>query len=120
VHPGAGGASSVRATSAGQYYIHYLANSFAYLDLVWHDTPMDSLGTCDAMARLIADTDMRVRFKRVEMFLEYLDEQEAAELKEAGLPQRAGSFYGPFMPKIRQSGCWSSRCSRPPTPSMPS
>jgi hypothetical protein len=52
--------------------------------------------------RLIAETDMRRRFKRVEMFLDYLEEQEASELKEGGLPTGSGSFYGPFIPKIRQ------------------
>jgi hypothetical protein len=35
------GASHIRITSAGWYYVRYLVPSFAYLDLVLQDTPLD-------------------------------------------------------------------------------
>ena len=38
------GASDVRVTSAGWYYVRYLIQSFAYLDLVLQDTPVDDNG----------------------------------------------------------------------------
>ncbi len=36
------GASHVRVTSAGWYYVFFLAKKFAYLDLVLQDTPLSS------------------------------------------------------------------------------
>jgi hypothetical protein len=96
------GATSIRVTTAGQYYLRFLVQSFAYLDLVWHDTPLDSSGLADSLARIIAETDMRTRFLRVEMFLDYLNEEEQEELRDRALPQTGHFFYGPFMPGIRR------------------
>jgi hypothetical protein len=96
------GASAIRITSAGQYYQHYLTNSLAYLDLVWHDTPTSSVAVCDALARLMPETEMRNRFERVEMFLAYLTQQEDEELSERSLSREGDFFYGPFMPRIRK------------------
>jgi hypothetical protein len=96
------GASSIRVTSAGQYYLHFLANAFAYLDLVWHDTPVTSIGMCESLARLMPETNMRSRFDRVEMFLDYLIKEEQDELNDRSLSTDGDLFYGPFMPKIRR------------------
>lgn len=95
------GADSVRITSAGQYYVHYLANAFAYLDLVWHDTPLATLGICETLARAMPEVDMTKRFARVDVFLDYLDGQEQGELRGRNLPQSGSAFYGPFLPRIR-------------------
>ncbi len=95
------GATSIRITSAGQYYLHFLVQSFAYLDLVFHDTPISSSGLVDRLARLMPETEMGARFARVEMFLEYLQEEEPRELGGLGLPQEESYFYGPFMGRIR-------------------
>ena len=95
------GADSIRITSAGQYYLHYLAKSFAYLDLVWHDAPLATAGMCDALARAMPETEMLRRFARVELFLDYLNEQEQGELRERNLLQSESAFYGPFVPQIR-------------------
>ena len=95
-------ASAIRITSAGQYYWHYLVKSFAYLDLVWQDTPLDSAGLADILARGIAETEMGARFERVERFLAYLQEQEKLELSERALPQDGDFFYGPLIPDIRK------------------
>lgn len=96
------GADSIRVTSAGQYYLHYLVKSFAYLDLVWQDTPVATAGLCERLARMMPDTEMGTRFARVEMFLEYLNEQEQAELTERSLPQSVDVFHGPFLARIRE------------------
>jgi hypothetical protein len=93
------GASSVRITSAGKYYMDYLVRSFAYLDLVWNDTPLSSRALSDELARLIHSTDMTERFWRVEKFLDYLTQAEESELTERALLGFEG-FYGPFMPGI--------------------
>ncbi len=95
-----GGASSIRITSAGMYYLQYLLNSFAYLDLVWHDTALSERSICDNLRRRIGNTEMEKRFERVGMFLDYLEEAEADELKEKAL--NASGFWGPFMPACRK------------------
>jgi hypothetical protein len=96
------GATSLRITSAGQYYLHFLVKSFAYLDLIWNDTPIASSGLAERLARLMPETEMRTRFERVDLFLSYLHEEEQKELTDLSLPQSGGEFfYGPFMPEIQ-------------------
>ena len=91
------GASHVRVTSAGWYFIRYLAQSFAYLDLVLQDTPLNDV----AVLKLLKDSvyqvsnlgdneedkldRVRARFVRVGLFLDYLAKEEEAERKEFGL-----------------------------------
>jgi hypothetical protein len=96
------GASSARITASGTYYLGLFVRAFAYLDLMWHDTPFDDEGIATALSRLMHTTDMYKRFKRVEIFLDYLDTEEMTELGEHGLlhPRKKG-FYGPFVPDIR-------------------
>lgn len=94
------GAALCRVTSSGRYYLYFLVNAFAYLDLVWHDTPLSDRGVCDMLSRLVASADMIDRFKRVELFLDYLRREEEAELNGLGLSADGDAFWAPIMPRI--------------------
>jgi hypothetical protein len=96
------GATTVRITASGTYYLDFMANAFQYSDLVWHDTPFSTSGISDSLTRLIHESDMMKRFERVEKFLEYLQQEESQELTDYGLTVQTPSFYGPFVPRIRQ------------------
>ncbi|OQB83353.1 MAG: hypothetical protein BWX88_03369 [Planctomycetes bacterium ADurb.Bin126] len=91
------GASTVRITSAGAYYLHYFVRSFAYLDLMWHDTAISSSSISDQLSRLIPNVYMTERFARTELFLEYLNGEEEEELASM---QSVPHYLGPFMPTI--------------------
>ena len=109
------GASHVRVTSAGWYYIRYLARTFAYLDLVLQDTPFNDEST----VRLLKDSvhqvnnlgdnednkleRVRTRFLRVSRFLDYLQSEEDAERKEFGLDQIESPLANKIMNGIRDS-----------------
>lgn len=96
------GATEVRITASGTYYLNFMVNSFQYSDLVWHDTPFSTRGISDFLTRLIHNADMHKRFERVEKFLEYLQQEESQELSDYGLTVQTPSFCGPFVPRIRQ------------------
>lgn len=97
------GATAVRITASGSYYLDFMVNSFQYSDLVWHDTPFSTRGISDSLTRLIHESDMPKRFERVEQFLDYLQQEESQELADYGLTVQTPSFCGPFVPNIRQS-----------------
>jgi hypothetical protein len=90
-------ADLVRITSAGHYYLANLIEQFAYLDLVSMDTPIKSsewFGKVCAAA--LTDRGLvqgiRERLAKVEVFLQYLAQEEEAEqpyLQESGLPSNA-------------------------------
>ena len=92
------GAQLIRITTAGKYYLNYLVNAFAYLDLVWHDTPFSDRGVSDTLAKLMHSVDMEERFKRVELFLSYLEKEEGRELTLQ--PGAEAVFGGALMPEI--------------------
>lgn len=94
------GASAIRITTSGDYYLNYMANAFAYLDLVWHDTPFNDSGVFDQLVRLIHSTDMEDRFVRVDKFLDYLEGEEERELTRRGLLGNEAHLCGPFIPRI--------------------
>ena len=96
------GAFSIRITTAGRYYLNYLVNAFAYLDLVWHDTPIDDRAVADKLTRLIHSTEMDERFSRVDLFLAYLEDQEKKELEALGIHGAQSAVCGPFIPAIKQ------------------
>lgn len=96
------GAASIRITSSGRYYMEYLVKSFAYLDLVWQDTPFSSLAISDEQYKMIHNNDVELRFARVDAFLKYLESEETQELLSRNLPLDHESFYGPFIPLIRR------------------
>lgn len=94
------GASAARITSAGRYYLDYLVRSFAYLDLVWQDTALSSLGVADTLYKMFPHTDVDLRFERVDRFLGYLSDEESRELAARAIKADQDGFFGPFMPGI--------------------
>lgn len=106
------GASHVRVTSAGWYYSSYLVRSFAYLDLILQDTPLDDPRVEETLRAHVQEVDnlgdreeqklerVEKRFSRVRLFLKYLLAQEQHEQKEFDLAQRGGIWADPFVPAI--------------------
>jgi hypothetical protein len=106
------GASHVRVTSAGWYYSTFLVKSFAYLDLVLQDTPLNDVNVESQLRKYLLEVDnlsdrddqkldrMYVRFARVRMFLDYLKSEENREHKEFDLEHRGGIWAAPFLPVI--------------------
>ena len=107
------GATHLRATSAGWYYARHLVNSFAYLDLVLQDTPLndagverllrDSVDQVDNLSGRDEDRAQRteVRFKRVQAFLEYLQHEETRERSQFGLSRLRGLIGTEFVKEVR-------------------
>lgn len=107
------GSSHVRITSGGWYYLRYLASSFAYLDLILQDTPINS-SQVEAQLRdsvyqvnNLADREevklerVRARFDRVDLFLEYLENEERCERERLELDKLSGPLAKSVMPRIR-------------------
>jgi len=106
------GASHVSVTSAGWYYSSYLVRSFAYLDLVLQDTPLDDPGVEETLRGYVQEVDnlsdredkklerVEIRFSRVRLFLKYLLTEEQREQKEFDLQKRGGIWAEPFVPAI--------------------
>lgn len=111
----AAGASHVRVTSAGIYYSRFLAKSFAYLDLVLQDTPLNDEGVEKSLRDSVflvdnlVDRDeqklerVRTRFRRVETFLAYLKKEEDAERVIYNLGAVHGPLGATIAPQITQS-----------------
>ena len=107
------GASHVRLTSAGWYYMTYLVTSFAYLDLVLQDTPLNDLSVAQNLTALLVQVDnlsdgegsklerTEVRYMRVRQFLDYLEKEEKREVAAFELEKRGDVWQQPFMPEIR-------------------
>lgn len=93
-------ADAIRLTAAGAYYWRYLVRSFAYIDLVYVDTPLGDHTVARRLALMADKSDMTVRFERVRAFFEYLARCEAQEL--AVVAERVGPFAEPLMPEINQ------------------
>lgn len=107
------GASHVRLTSAGWYYLFYLVKSFAYLDLVLQDTPLNDEATANSLTDLMMQVDnldegggskierTQIRFNRVRQFLDYLADEESREDALYGLSVKGDVWREPFMPELR-------------------
>lgn len=93
-------ADAFRITAAGAYYIKYLCNSFAYLDLVFIDTPLLDQAAAKRIAGMAKVGDMAIRFDRVRMFLDYLEEAESRELAAAAA--RGGLYREGLIARIRE------------------
>lgn len=93
-------ADALRITSAGAYYWRYLVRSFAYIDLVYVDTPLADHAIVRRLAQMTDKTDIVVRMERVRAFVEYLTRMEAEELVAANT--RAVVFTEPLMGDIKK------------------
>lgn len=107
-------ATHIRVTSSGWYYHRFLSSSFAYLDLVIQDTPINKE---DVIAKLVQsvyrvnnlrdreeekEDRMEERFSRVQIFLEYLKMEEDYEVKRYNLLQNEDSDFPNIMNDIIQ------------------
>jgi hypothetical protein len=70
---------SYRITPAGRYYSRDLAARFAYLDLILQDTPIADPVVYTKILSIIDRTYLEDRFTRVQLFVQYLVEEEARE-----------------------------------------
>ncbi len=105
-------ATHIRISSAGWYYFKYLVRAFAYLDLVFQDTPINDDKIAAKLGQLIRDVDeiseiqeymperMDLRFERVETFLSYLSKEEQEERKKYSLDTQVGPLRQEFIPDI--------------------
>ena len=91
-------ADAIRITAAGSYYWRYLVRSFAYIDLVFVDTPMSDQALVRRLHSMADMSDMVVRFDRVREFLSYLSQKEAGELAVSA--ERVGPFQEPLVKTI--------------------
>jgi hypothetical protein len=87
-----------RITASGAYYWKYLSRSFAYIDLVFVDTPVANKELARKLAHLAMETEMPERFNRVRLFMGYLARKEEEELLEVS--QRTGPFREALVPQI--------------------
>ena len=106
------GASHVRVTSAGWYYLTFLVKAFSYIDLALQDTPLDDSNVEQKIRSFVFQVDnlsdredqklerMYVRFARVRTFLDYLSNEEQQEQTNFNLSVRGGIWAKAFMPRI--------------------
>jgi hypothetical protein len=107
------GAEYARLTSAGWYYRRYLARSFAYLDLILQDTPLDDESLAGSLKESVYRVDnlsdheghkverVEARFQRVDAFICYLESEEASERRASGLDALRTPLAVSIMPTIR-------------------
>ncbi|MFH0994510.1 MAG: P-loop NTPase fold protein [Pseudomonadota bacterium] len=104
----------VRISSAGWYYYKFLLRSFAYLDLVFQDTPLNDPSVAAKLKNLIIEVDdiaetqefmterMELRYARVEIFLNYLIKEEQREYEMFSLNTTSGILNQRFMHDIQK------------------
>jgi hypothetical protein len=107
------GASHVRVTAAGWYYVNYLSHKFAYLDLVLQDTPLNDDDLEVYLRQSVYEVNnltdreqekfarMQVRFNRTQKFLTYLCKEEEKEYDAYGLAHAPRTLRSKFMPNIQ-------------------
>lgn len=79
-----------RITTTGSYYLNQLVKNFAYLDLVFQDTPICEAHVVQELRRLLnADNilnkkdRLEARFERTGIFLDYLKQMESREFSSS-------------------------------------
>jgi hypothetical protein len=70
---------AIRASPSGEYYLTFLVRAFAYVDLVWIDTPLADAAVMVRLRELRDSRDRASRFERVDLFLGYLRHEEERE-----------------------------------------
>ena len=78
------------AEAARFRFWRYLIRSFAYIVLVFVDTPISDNALARSLGRLAESSDMRDRFTRAKRFLEHLEAEEEGELLSSG--KRSGPY----------------------------
>jgi hypothetical protein len=98
-----------RITAAGWYYYNYLSRSFAYIDLIFMDTPINDDGVLKSLLEYVISVDTitenyphnrleknELRFSRVNEFMKYLQKEESQERERFNLDK----FDNPLSIKI--------------------
>lgn len=108
-------ASHLRITSSGWYYAKALVPTFCYLDLVLQDTPFASKDKASELRRSLIEVNnlydteaekisrVEARFRRVDAFLSYLEDEENQEFSSFDLKEDGSIFGCKLLPLIRQS-----------------
>jgi hypothetical protein len=108
------GASHIRVTAAGWYYLTHLSRTFAYLDLVLQDTPLNDENLEHYLRQSVYDVNnlsdrerekferMQVRFNRTQSFLDYLNEEEEREFGIFEMSRLPKPLSERFMPLIQE------------------
>ena len=76
------GASYVKITHAGRYYLLNLIYEFVYLDSVLIDSPISDESLAELLAKLSIDPDLDRRLERTQLFVDYLKQAELDEFKD--------------------------------------
>lgn len=96
-------ANAVRITPTGDYYLDYLANQFAFLDLMQQDTPILDEEVYRKLDSLAESTKIAPdRFERVRAFAKYLSEQESEEVDNISKITNSAILTHKFMPAIQE------------------
>lgn len=92
---------ALRVSASGMYYFKYLARAFAYLDLVYVDTPIRDKETASSLGRLAQrpTDELDARFERVRTFLGYLECEEREEVARS--VDRSGPYNECLIPDIQ-------------------
>jgi hypothetical protein len=91
---------ALRATAAGEYYLTFLVRAFAYLDLVFIDTPICDSAVMTRLRELRDGRDAAARFERVDLFLDYLAKEEIREHETQPALESVAAFQGLLIPII--------------------
>lgn len=91
-------ADALRITASGAYYWRYFVRSFAYIDLVFVDTPLADHTVVRRLETMADKSEIITRIERVRMFLAYIARKEQEELQVSA--ERAGPFQEGLMPHI--------------------
>jgi len=82
-------ATYARITATGTYYLTELAHTFAYLDLVWMDTPICNKDLLTKLLTKVVElkgykvyTDIFEKYERTGSFVKYLSGAEASEFAD--------------------------------------
>jgi hypothetical protein len=107
------GSTHIRLTSAGWYYLKYLSQTFAYLDLIFQDTSIDAsspivqqlVNSLNAVNNIGDPEEQKIprmeeRFNRVSIFLSYLDQQETHEHRSLQVRNSENPIYKLFIKEI--------------------
>jgi hypothetical protein len=89
---------ALRIIASGAYYWQYLVRSFAYLDLVYIDTPLSDEKAARNLAQHSESTEITTRIERVRLFLGILGKNEEAELREVS--KRSGPYVNSLVQGI--------------------
>jgi len=103
-------ATYVRITNAGAYYLNELIYKFAYLDLVWMDTPILDWSVVDDLLKPVVELkgykdprDLDDRFYRTKIFLDYIKEMEEMDFENNPELRESDLMRKEFVPKIIES-----------------